>query len=50
MAIHLGMRDYILRAVIRELNAATKVIWEFVPTAVDVDSIPNTRVMRWTSC
>jgi len=46
MAIHLGTRDYMLRAAIRELNAATKAIWEFVPTAVNVDSIPNTRVMR----
>jgi hypothetical protein len=46
LAIHLGTRDYMLRATIRELNAATKAVWEFVPTAVDVDSIPNTRVMR----
>jgi len=46
VAIHLGTRDYMLRAAIRELNAATKAIWEFVPTAVDVGSIPNTRVMR----
>jgi hypothetical protein len=45
-AIHLGTRDYMLRAAIRELNASTRAIWEFVPTAVDVDSIPNTRVMR----
>ena len=46
IAIHLGTRDYMLRAAIRELNAATKAIWDFVPTAVDVGSIPNTRVMR----
>jgi hypothetical protein len=45
-AIHLGTRDYMLRAVIRELNASTKAIWEFIPTAVEVASIPNTRVMR----
>jgi hypothetical protein len=45
-AIHLGTRDYMLRAAIRELNAATKAIWDFVPTAVDVRSVPNTRVMR----
>jgi hypothetical protein len=46
MAIHLGTRDYMLRAAIRELNAATKAILDFVSTAVDVRSIPNTRVMR----
>jgi hypothetical protein len=46
VAIHLGTRDYMLRAAIRELNAASKAIWEFVPTAVEVASICNTRVMR----
>jgi hypothetical protein len=46
MAIHLGTRDYMLRAAIRELNAATKAIWDLVPTAVEIYSIPNARVMR----
>jgi hypothetical protein len=45
-AIHLGTRDYMMRAALRELNASTKAIWEFVPSAIEVGSIPNTRVMR----
>ena len=45
-AIHLGTRDYMLRAAIRELSAASTAIWDFVPTAVEIDSIPNARVMR----
>jgi len=46
IALHLGTRDYMLRAAIREWNAAVKAIWDFVPSAVEVDSIPNTKVMR----
>ena len=45
-AIHLGTRDYMMRAALRGLNASTKAIWEFVPSAIEVGSIPNTRVMR----
>ena len=45
-AIHLGTRDYMMRVAFRELNAATKAVWDFVPSAVEVSSIPNTRVMR----
>jgi hypothetical protein len=45
-AIHLGTRDYMMRAALRELNASAKAIWDFVPSAVEVGSIPNTRVMR----
>jgi hypothetical protein len=35
-AIHLGTRDYMMRAALRELNASTKAIWEFVPSAIEV--------------
>ncbi len=45
-AIHLGTRDYMMRAALRELNASTKAIWDFIPSAIEVGSIPNTRVMR----
>ncbi len=45
-AIHLGTRDYMMRAALRELKAATVAIWDFVPTAVEISSIPNTRLMR----
>jgi hypothetical protein len=44
-AIHLGTRDYMMRAAFRELNASTKAVWNFVSTSIEVGSIPNTRVM-----
>jgi hypothetical protein len=45
-AIHLGTRDYMMRAALRELNASTKAIWDFVPSAIEVGCVPNTRVMK----
>src|ERR1700724_3864946 len=44
-AIHLGTRDYIMRAALRELKAATLAIRELIPNATEINSIPNTRVV-----
>jgi hypothetical protein len=47
-AIHLGTRDYIMRATIRELKAAILEMCNLVSNAVEVSSIPNTRVLTGT--
>lgn len=46
IAIHLGTRDYVMRYALREMKAAALAMREFIPTASEVDSIPDTRVMR----
>lgn len=44
-AIHLATRDFIMRAAVRELNAAMVVIRKLVIEAKEIRSIPSIRVL-----
>jgi hypothetical protein len=45
-AIHIGTRDYIMRAAVRELKTALLAVYKLVGDAADIPDMANTRILR----